>query len=214
MFEKMLLNYRQKSGQQSSGSKILSGRLGIGLEEENGTTQQKDINENEEGTCTRKNSTRRQKKEMAKQKTLAVSCKEAGTGQGSKTKEVSENPSGANGQNQSSPTSPQSPGEGAANAATPGSPSNPGEAATATESAADEEKFPWRKPMQEKQGVKWKKDLLGAIESEELAGKVLEAKEKWRATLISQLPEDALTKVFHHNVTHTVHHTAKQFSLS
>ena len=59
----------------------------------------------------------------------------------------------------------------------------------------NEDKYPWKKPMEEKEKVKWRRELLAGIESEQLAEKMLLAKEVWRATIISQIKEDALWKV-------------------
>ena len=63
------------------------------------------------------------------------------------------------------------------------------------ETQNNEDKFPWRKPMEEKEKVKWPRELLAEIESEQLAEKMFLAKEVWRATIISQIKEDAVFKV-------------------
>ena len=49
--------------------------------------------------------------------------------------------------------------------------------------------------MEEKEKVKWRRELLAEIENEQLAEKMLLAKEVWRATIISQIKEDAVWKV-------------------
>ena len=58
-----------------------------------------------------------------------------------------------------------------------------------------EDKFPWRKTLDESTKLKWQKDLIKECECEEVAKRFMSTEEKWRGTVISELGEDGLWKV-------------------